>query len=43
MTQDMIKTMKMKRNILKHLLPMAVMMAGGAVGAWGQTKENPPT
>lgn len=36
MTQDMIKTMKMKRNILKHLLPMAVMMTVGAAAAWGQ-------
>ena len=36
MTQDTKKTMKMKRNILRHLLMMAVMMVVGAVGAWGQ-------
>lgn len=32
----MKKTMKMKQNILKHLLLMTVMMTVGAVGAWGQ-------
>ncbi len=37
MTQDMRKTMKMKQNILKHLLLMAVMMTVGATEAWGQT------
>ncbi len=34
MTQDMRKTMKMKRNILKHLLLMAVMPVRGTTGAW---------
>ena len=32
----MKKMMKMKRNILKHLMLMAVMMVVGAVGVWGQ-------
>ena len=32
----MRKTMKTKRNIMKHLFLLAVMMAGGVTGAWGQ-------
>jgi len=39
MTQDMKKTMKMKGNIVKHLLLMAVMMVVGATGSWGQTTD----